>query len=63
MEISEVNIVKWREFHIELNHEDGQYQVGETVVFGDMPQGNNYSRNNKSTGKPDREYRRFIVFW
>lgn len=36
----QVNIVRGEEFHIELNHEDGQYQPGETVVFsGDMPQG------------------------
>ena len=53
----QVNIVRGEEFHIELNHEDGQYQPGETVVFsGDMPQG------SLITGKPDREYRRFIVF-
>ena len=40
MENYQVNIVRGEEFHIELNHEDGQYQPGETVVFaGDMPQG------------------------
>ena len=60
----QVNIVRGEEFHIELNHEDGQYQPGETVVFsGDMPQGSLIAvGTTKSTGKPDREYRRFIVF-
>ena len=32
----QVNIVRGEEFHIELNHEDGQYQPGETVVFSEI---------------------------
>lgn len=36
----QVDIVQGNEFNIELNHEDGRYQTGETVNFsGDIPQG------------------------
>lgn len=36
----QVNIVQGNEFNIELDHEDGRYQTGETVNFsGDIPQG------------------------
>lgn len=37
----QVDIVQGNEFNIELDHEDGRYQTGETVNFsGDIPQGN-----------------------
>ena len=36
----QVDIVQGNEFNIELDHEDGRYQTGETVNFsGDIPQG------------------------
>lgn len=36
----QVGIVQGNEFNIELDHEDGRYQTGETVNFsGDIPQG------------------------
>ena len=36
----QVDIVRGNEFNIELDHEDGRYQTGETVNFsGDIPQG------------------------
>lgn len=36
----QVDIVQGNEFNIELDHEDGHYQTGETVNFsGDIPQG------------------------
>ena len=36
----QVDIVQENEFNIELDHEDGRYQTGETVNFsGDIPQG------------------------
>lgn len=36
----QVDIVQGKEFNIELDHEDGRYQTGETVNFsGDIPQG------------------------
>ena len=38
--IHQVDIVQGNEFNIELDHEDGRYQTGETVNFsGDIPQG------------------------
>lgn len=39
-ESHQVDIVQGNEFNIELDHEDGRYQTGETVNFsGDIPQG------------------------
>ena len=36
----QVDIIQGNEFNIELDHEDGRYQTGETVNFsGDIPQG------------------------
>lgn len=36
----QVDIVQGNEFNIELDHEDGRYQTGETINFsGDIPQG------------------------